>query len=200
MAPPAVMALLKKKKKDSLESKQPSCLCHAAHHWREAADLEDNADKHEASQACPGQCFEWCVHKQLIDMRDDEQLTPVRHPRVAQAHCASSCSCPLPAQDWQGSRAVHLSSAMQRLSCQGCRADHLLSVRPWIAGHRPKHLLATQAEVKTTFSAMTGSPPSALSLGRPQRVHTENVPAGHATKLLLVKMPKNLDTLAGYIL
>ena len=70
-----------------------------------------------------------------------EQLTPVRHPRVAQAHCASSCSCPLPAQDWQGSRAVHLSSAMQRLSCQGCRADHLLSVRPWIAGHRPKHLL-----------------------------------------------------------
>lgn len=71
VAPPAVMALLKKKKKDSLESKQPSCLCHAAHHWREAADLEDNADKHEASQACPGQCFEWCVHKQLIDMRDD---------------------------------------------------------------------------------------------------------------------------------
>ena len=72
-----------------------------------------------------------------------DRLTPVRHPRVAQAHCtsASSCSCPKPAQDWQGSRAVHLSLAMQWLSGQGCRADHLLSVRPWIAGHRPNHLL-----------------------------------------------------------
>ncbi|KAL0031574.1 hypothetical protein WJX77_007916 [Trebouxia sp. C0004] len=47
----------------------------------------------------------------------------------------------LPAQDSQGSRAGHLLSAMQRLSCQGIRAGHLVSACLWTAGHRPNHLL-----------------------------------------------------------
>ena len=56
-----------------------------------------------------------------------EQLTLLDLSRSTQAHCTSSCSCPLPSQDSQGSKAGHLLSAMQRLSCEGSRAGHLLS-------------------------------------------------------------------------
>ena len=65
-----------------------------------------------------------------------EQLTLVDPPRSTQAHCTSSC--PLPAQ---GSRTGQLPSGMQRLSCQGSRAGHLLSPCLWTAGHRPNHVL-----------------------------------------------------------
>ena len=62
-------------------------------------------------------------------------------PQEHLAHCTSSCSCPLLAQDSQGSRAGHLPSEMQRLSRQGSRAGHLPLPCLWTAGHRPNHLL-----------------------------------------------------------